>query len=156
MDGSAFDRLVRHVSEDASRRGLLKSAFAATVAGLGMASVLGTEDAEAKSCKAKCKKKNSAKGRRNCKKHCNADNQRCKSENASCNGDDSECCANEHLVCDIPFGAGNSDKKCCRGVGASCSNSPGGPHCCTGSAGRREFLCNASGLCEACPNGLCP
>src|SRR5687767_6258536 len=57
MDGSAFDRLVRRIGEEGSRRGLLRSAFAATVAGLGAASVLDADDAEAKSCKKKCKKK---------------------------------------------------------------------------------------------------
>ena len=71
MDGSAFDRLVRHIGEDGSRRGLLRSAFAATVAGLGAASVLGAEDAEAKSCKKKCKKKDSKAARKRCKKKCN-------------------------------------------------------------------------------------
>jgi hypothetical protein len=70
MDGPAFDRLVRGICEGGSRRGLFRSAFAATIAGLGAASVLGTEDAEAKSCKAKCHEKNSQKGRKNCLKKC--------------------------------------------------------------------------------------
>jgi hypothetical protein len=71
MDGSAFDRLVRHIGEDASRRGLLRSAVAATVAGLGAASILDADDAEAKSCKKKCNKKNSSSARKKCKKKCN-------------------------------------------------------------------------------------
>jgi len=155
MDGSAFDRLVRHIGEDGSRRGLLKSAFAATVAGLGVASVLGTEDAEAKSCKAKCHKKNPGRGRKNCLKKCkNGERVKCKSENAFC-GSDGECCESQHLVCDVPFGAGNSDKKCCRGEGASCGSTPGSPQCCTGSAGVREFQC-VGGVCQPCAGGLCP
>jgi hypothetical protein len=154
MDGSAFDRLVRHIGQDASRRGLLRSALA-TVAGLGVVSVLDADDAEAKSCKAKCKKKNSTKGRKNCLKKCKDGNRvKCKSENASCNGDN-ECCSTQNLVCDVPFGAGNSDTKCCRGQGASCSAIPGGPQCCTGEAGVREFNC-VDGVCQECLGAACP
>ena len=160
MDGSAFDRLVRHIGEDASRRGLLRSAFVATVAGLGVASLLGTEDAEAKSCKAKCRKKNSSKGRKNCLKKCK-DGQRvkCKSENASCDtteGATGECCASQNLVCDVPPGASNSDKKCCRGAGASCTpDGESGPKCCVGEGGEREYSC-VGGVCQVCVGAACP
>src|SRR5215211_1135803 len=131
MDGSAFDRLVRRIGDEGSRRGLLRSALAATVAGLGAASILDADDAAAKSCRAKCHKKDPGKGRKNCLKKCkNGERVKCKSENAFC-GSDGECCATQQLVCDVPFGAGNSDKKCCRGQGASCSSIPGGPQCCT-------------------------
>ena len=156
MDGSAFDRLVRHVSEDASRRGLLRSALAATVAGLGVASVLGTEDAEAKSCKARCRKKNSQKGRRNCLKKCNNGQRvQCKSENASCSsteGSTGECCASQNLVCDVPPGASNSDTKCCRGAGAECDSSN---KCCIGEASERQYAC-VNGFCEVCLGPTCP
>jgi len=70
MDGSAFDRLVRRIGDEGSRRGLLRSALAATVAGLGAASIFDADDAEAKSCKKKCKKKNSSDARKKCKKKC--------------------------------------------------------------------------------------
>jgi hypothetical protein len=144
MDGSAFDRLVRHVSEDASRRGLLKSAFAATVAGLGVASVLGTEDAEAKkdSCKKKCDKFKGKK-KRNCKKRCD---DKCLEQGAFCNND-GQCCSDDRLICEIPFGAGNSDKKCCGGQGAICSTDA---QCCIGSAGVRAFKCSG-GTCVPNP-----
>jgi hypothetical protein len=151
MDGSAFDRLVRHIGEDGSRRGLLRSAFAATVAGLGAASVLGTEDAEAKSCKAKCHKKNSKKGRKNCLKKCkDGERVKCKSENAFCDspeGATGVCCSSQNLVCDVPFGASNSDTKCCRGAGASCTpDDQSGPKCCVGEGGEREYECQG-GIC---------
>ncbi len=143
MDGSVFDRLVRHIGEEGSRRGLLRSAFAATVAGLGAASVLSPEDAEAKKCKAKCRKKNSSRGRKNCLKKCkDGQKVKCKSENASCStpeGQTGECCSSQNLGCDVPPGASNSDTKCCRGAGASCSDS--GPKCCTGEGGEREYTC---------------
>ena len=154
MDGFSFDRLVLSISEGASRRGLLRSAFAATFAGLGAASLFGSEDAEAKSCKAKCNKKKSKKKKAKCKKNCDDNNQRCRTENASCDAD-GECCSSQNLVCDVPFGAGNSDKKCCRGAGASCANIPGGTQCCTGEAGKRAFQC-IGGFCQECPGGNCP
>jgi len=154
MDGSAFDRLVRHVGGESSRRGLLRSAFVATVAGLGVASVLILDDAAAKSCKAKCENKPNRHKRAQCKKKCNQNNERCFSENKPCTSD-GQCCDKAHLVCDVPFGAGNSDKKCCRGQGATCSTSPEGPHCCTGEAGIREFDC-VSGVCQQCLGAACP
>jgi hypothetical protein len=154
MDGSAFDRLVRHIGEDASRRGVFRSVLAATVAGLGVGTLLGDEDAGAKkkSCKQKCNKFKGKK-KRECKKKCN-----CRSENASCNGPEgtrAECCAHKNLVCDVPFGAGNSDLKCCRGAGASCSTDPGGPQCCTGEGGEREYTC-VGGICQCAGAGCAP
>ena len=154
LDGSAFDRFVLHIAENASRRVLLRSAFAATVVGLGVTSLLGPDDAAAKSCKAKCNKKKNKNKRAQCKKNCDDNNQRCRTENASCSTD-GECCATQNLVCDVPFGAGNSDKKCCRGQGATCESIPGGAQCCTGEAGVRAFQC-VSGVCQACPGGNCP
>ena len=145
MDGSSFDRLVRLVTEEGSRRGLLKSAFAATIAGIGGTALLSAEEAEAKSCKAKCNKKNGNK-KAQCKKKCeDGQKVKCKSENASCDGPEGatgECCASLYLVCDVPSGAGNSDTKCCRGAGASCTP-PGasGPKCCVGEGGERQYEC---------------
>ena len=145
MDGTSFDRLARFISENASRRDLLKSALAATIAGGGATALLGAEEAEAKSCKAKCnQKKGNQKAQ--CKKKCDGGQKvKCKSENASCDspeGASGECCSTQNLVCDVPFGAGNSDTKCCRGAGASCTP-PGtnGPKCCVGEGGEREYEC---------------
>jgi hypothetical protein len=146
MDGSAFDRLVRHIGENGSRRGLLRSAFAASIAGLGAGTLLGDENAEAKkkSCKQKCNKFKGKK-KKECKKECN-----CKKENTGCNsteGTTGECCAKQNLVCDVPFGASNSDTKCCRGAGASCTpDDQSGPKCCVGEGGEREYEC-LNGTC---------
>ena len=146
MDGSSFDKLAHFVAADGSRRGLLRSALAAAVGGAGATAFLSPEETEAKSCKAKCNKKKTAKKRARCKKKCdNGQRVECKSENASCSspeGQTGECCASLNLVCDVPFGAGNSDTKCCPGPGAFCTP-PGssGPKCCVGEGGEREYEC---------------
>jgi len=147
VDGSSFDRLVRVVAADGSRRGLIRSAFAAAITGGVARNLLSPEDAEAKSCKAKCKKKKSSAARKKCRKKCdnNGSNVQCKSENEFCaspEGQTGECCASQNLVCDVPFGASNSDKKCCPGAGAFCTP-PGtsGPKCCVGEGGEREYEC---------------
>ena len=144
MDDSAFDRLVRHIGEDASRRGLLRSAFVATIAGLGAASVLGTEHAEARRCKAKCRKKNSSKGRKNCLKKCQQNGGQ-KQPGQLCDNS-GECAA--PFICAQPTNAGNSDKTCCGPSGAPCGgdnldldDQP--PLCCQG------FVCSTNDV----PNG---
>jgi len=127
MDGSAFDRLVRHVSEDGSRRGLLRSAFAAAIAGLGVASLLDAEDAEAK------------KGGRKRKR------RRCKPKPAGSPCETSkDCCTKKtKRICAVASNAGNSDLTCCGGEGAECGgdNDIGdnlAPFCCAG------FSCSTS------------
>lgn len=146
MDGSAFDRLVRHIGEGASRRGLLKSAFAASVAGLGVASVLDVEDAEAKSCKKKCNEKKDKQAKKQCKKNC----QQCKPNGSPCVKDKQCCTGKTGRICEIPFGASNGDdKKCCPGLGATCTPPEGpGPYCCTGEQGGREFECGPNLTCQ--------
>jgi hypothetical protein len=152
MDGSAFDRLVRRFGEDGSRRGLLRSAFAATVAGLGAASVLGTEDAEAKSCKSKCKKKNSKAARRRCRKQCNK-KENCFAADAPCT-DSAQCCPEKtNRVCNVPLNAGNSDRTCCGSSGAPCGGDDINlddlaPFCCT------NFVCSTDGQGTSTP-GTC-
>ena len=137
MDGSTFDRLVRHIGENGSRRGLLRSAFAATVAGFGAASVLGTEDAEAaKSCKKKCKKLNSKAARKRCRKKCNK-KENCFAADAPCT-DSAQCCPEKtNRVCNVQRNAGNSDRTCCGSTGAVCGPPDGAgddtpPFCCAG------------------------
>ena len=125
MDSSRFDTLVRLITadaSDASRRGLLRSAFAATIAGLGAASLLGAEDAEAKSCKAKCKKKKSNNARKKCKKKCdqNGNNAQCKTSGAKCKEGSNECCSAQNLICEVPIGGSSSDTYCCGGTGSPC------------------------------------
>ena len=75
--------------------------------------------------------------RRKNRKKKNQGSDRGKPEGSPCDTD-GECRSSQKLICEIPFGAGNSDKACCRGQGATCSDSQ---HCCTGEAGGREFEC---------------
>jgi hypothetical protein len=70
MDGSAFDRLARSIGEEGSRRRLLEAAVAGILAGLGLTSWLGGEDAEAKSCEKTCNNKSSNAAKKKCKKKC--------------------------------------------------------------------------------------
>ena len=123
MDSTSFDALARFTA-GSSRRQWLKSALVASAAGLGVVAGLDPEGAEAKKKggKKRCKKEG---------KFCSKDKQCCKDKKSK-------------LICDIPFGAGNSDKACCRGKGAQCSRKK---PCCTGSAGKREFEC-VQGVCQ--------
>ena len=146
MDGSSFDNLARLAAMSAARRGVLKSGLAVVLAGLGATTLLSAEEAEAKSCKAKCNKKKTKKQKAQCKKKCDQTSDQGLAEGSPCDTD-RECRATENLVCDVPFGASNSDKACCRGTGASCTPGQGGPKCCTGEAGTREFQCVA-GTCQ--------
>jgi hypothetical protein len=132
MDGSAFDRLVRHVGEDASRRGLLRSALAAAV-GLGVVSALDLEDAEAK--------KGGRKRRR----------RRCKPKplGAPCETDKDCCPKKTKRICEIEFGDSGGDKECCGGEGATCTSNA---ECCIGSAGVRAFVCNGTTCVPAPPD----
>ena len=159
MDGSSFDRLVLSISEGASRRGLLRSAFAATFAGLGVASLFGSEDAEAKSCKAKCNKKKDKKAKKKCKKKCdkNEQNAQCKTSGVKCTKNSSECCSAQNLICEVPTGSGNSDTFCCGSTGSPCGGADAlltaiPPLCCAGGGG---FVCSSTtptpGTCQPAP-----
>ena len=57
MDSISFDRLTRVIGEDISRRAVLRAAFAAAVAGLGITTLLGPDEVEGKSCQKRCKHK---------------------------------------------------------------------------------------------------
>jgi hypothetical protein len=141
MDGSAFDRLVRHIGEDGSRRDLLKSAIAASVAGLGVASVLSTEDAEAK--------KGGRKRRR----------RRCKPKPAGspCVTDKDCCTKKTHRICAVALNASNSDLTCCGGQGAPCGGDDSNlddlpPICCTGfKCSTDEQGTSTPGTCQQIP-----
>jgi len=149
MDGYRFDTLARHISEAASRRGLLRSAVAATFAGFGAASLLGDEADAAKSCKKKCKKKDNKDARKKCKKKCNTQNPPTppggKPPGTLCDAS-GECAP--PFICAQPTNAGNSDKKCCGQTGAPCGGDNGDlddqpPLCCQG------FGCSTDNI----PNG---
>ena len=152
MDGSSFDRLTRFVAADGSRRGLLRSAFAAAIAGAGTTAVLSLEEAEAKSCKAKCNKKSGSK-KAQCKKKCQKQTSTApvgsKQAGVQCTTP-SECALPN--TCDIPVNDGSGDKRCCAPQGAPCglknpdNNDDTSPFCC------RNLTCNSSttvrGTCQ--------
>ena len=146
MDGSSFDTLARLAATGAPRRTLLRSAVALVGVGLGLTALLGAEETAAQSCKAKCNKAKTKKKKAQCKKKCDQTSDQGLAEGSPCDTD-GECRATENLVCDVPFGASNSDTTCCRGTGASCTPGQGGPKCCIGEAGTREFQCVA-GTCQ--------
>ena len=158
MDGTAFDRLVRHVTVNASRRGLLTSTFAATFAGVGAASLLGSEEAAAKSCQKKCKKKENKDARKKCKKKCKQQDQNDlgqKSSGELC--DNTSECADPNTICALPLNAGNSDTKCCGVSGATCGGDDSNfddlpPFCCQGFKCSTDGLgTSTSGACQPAP-----
>ena len=130
MDTFKFDAVARLFGGGMTRRealrGLVAGAAAVTAGGV----LLSTEDASAR-------RRRRRKGKKNQK------NDRGLPEGSPCEKD-GQCRSSQKLICEIPFGAGNSDKACCRGQGATC-----GPdlHCCTGEAGGREFEC-VNGTCQ--------
>jgi hypothetical protein len=142
MDGSAFDRLVRRIGEEGSRRGLLRSAFAATVAGLGAASVLDADDAEAKSCKKKCNKKKDHKARKKCKKKCKNIDTDTIGLRQPCTKS-SQCVGN--LLCDVA----NSQN--------SCPGQETGTFCCVQSEVQApcDDGCDCCGVDVICNGGFC-
>lgn len=136
MNGSSFDRLVRHFTAEPSRRDLLRTAFAATVAGLGGGSLLGNAAEATQSCKKKCKRKNSKEARRKCKQKCNKNVCLPKAPEAPCQSS-SECCPEQtKYTCAVSHNSG-LDSVCCGTQGAACSTTF---QCCLG------FNCE-SGTC---------
>jgi hypothetical protein len=140
MDSFSFDRLARFVSEDASRRGVLRSAVATAAAGLGIAELLSPEEAEAKSCQKKCKQKAkqhgwSKKKKQACLKKCNTTGGRGKPAGTLCDTS-GECAAPN--TCDIPVNDSGGDKRCCAPTGAPCGlktadDDDTSPFCCRGN-----------------------
>jgi hypothetical protein len=141
LDGSSFDKLTRLTVAGTERRGVLRSGLAVILAGLGISTLLDTE-------KALAKKKKGKKGKGGGKKKGKGKGGECLGEGNLC-GSDNQCCPGKTLrVCEVPFGAGNSDKRCCPGAGHACTPPEGsGPYCCTGEAGKREFTC-IGGVCQ--------
>jgi hypothetical protein len=126
MDGSTFDRLARLAATSPARRSLLRSGFAAVLAGLGATSLLGSEDAEAKSCQKKCEKKKDCNqkkdndAKRKCKNKCK---KKCtcipKLPQAACTKSDDCCPDKTKYTCGTSHGSGSNT--CCGTQGAICS-----------------------------------
>jgi hypothetical protein len=129
MDTFKFDAVARLFGSGMTRRealrGLVAGAAAVTAGGV----LLQAEDVAAR--------------RRRRRKGKKQNNNRGLPEGSPCEKD-GQCRSSQKLICEIPFGASNSDKACCRGQGATCSASE---HCCTGEAGGREFEC-VNGTCQ--------
>ena len=138
MDGSAFDRLARLVSTDASRRKIVKSTSASALGALGLAALLGVEEVRAK--KGGKKKKS-----RRCKDKffatCNPPSKKCcgglACQEGSCCGklgnkkctDGSQCCGN--AICDNVSGGNPTDTQCCHQADEFCAKES---DCCNGFA----------------------
>jgi hypothetical protein len=125
MDDSTFDRLARLAAASPARRSLLKSGFAAVLAGLGAASLLGTDDVQAKSCEKQCQKKKNCNqkkdndAKRKCKDKCK---KQCtcipKLPQAACTNSN-ECCPDQtKYTCGTSHGSGSNT--CCGTSGAIC------------------------------------
>lgn len=145
MDGSAFDRLVRRIGEDGSRRSLLRSAVAGAFAGLGMTSLLGGEDAEAKSCKKKCNKKNSDSAKKKCKKKC----QKNTPSDADTIGLRQPCTSSAQCIGDLLCATANSQN--------SCPTQAIGTFCCVQSEVQAKCNdgCDCCGVSVICNGGFC-
>ena len=130
MDSFKFDAVARLFGSGMTRREALRSLVAGAAAVTAGGVLISSEDASAKRRRRKNRKKNQG-------------NSQGKPEGSACKKD-GECRSSQKLICEIPFGAGNSDKACCRGQGATCSDSQ---PCCTGEAGGREFEC-VNGTCQ--------
>ena len=155
MDGFSFDRLVRRISEEGSRRGLLRSALVAAAGGLGLTMLLGAEEAEAKSCKAKCNKKKDNKAKKKCKKKCQKQTSTAPvgSKQAGQVCENTAECAPPLSCADPLISPSGGDKKCCGQTNAPCGGDDANgddlqPGCCQG------FICSTDGLKTSTP-GTC-
>ena len=145
METTTIDTIARNLSGSMTRRSALRGLFAGAAVVAGGA-LLQVEDVSAK----KRKKKGGKKGGKGGTQPATGQPESGQptttpglAEGARCSSD-GQCSSAEHLICEIPYGAGNSDTACCRGVGATCG---GNLHCCTGEAGGREFQC-LNGTCQ--------
>jgi len=125
MDSSTFDTIARLAGT--SRRDLLRAAGASALGALGIASLLGADDAEAK-------KGGRKRRRRRCKP---------KPAGSACQTDKDCCIKKTKRVCGIPFGGSEGDPTvCCGETGTSCVNPS---DCCDG------FTCGVDDTCEPVP-----
>jgi hypothetical protein len=154
MDTANFDGITRNLGSTVNRRSALRGLVAGAAAAAVGSALLRADDASAKRRGKKGNKSNGTCRLIHCKPGFRCRKGKCRPhgkpataaglpEGSPC-ASDGQCRSSEHQICEIPFGAGNSDKACCRGEGATC-----GPdlHCCTGEAGGREFQC-VLGTCQ--------
>ncbi len=150
MDTTRFDRITAELSQNTSRRGVLRFMGAAALATGGLASLVGFE-ADAR------RKKRKSKGRGNGKHRSQSANPDAGSGNnpptsgggngsgqtmcyrpgTACSSHDQCCYSTTNSMCAVSSYASNSDKTCCGGQGAVCGprNDDGdylAPHCCAG------------------------
>ena len=139
MDTTTFDGIARNLGSSMTRRSALRGLFAGALAVAAGGALLHTDDVSAR------KRKKQPKGGKRNPGTTNPQPQPAQGqpEGSACSSDN-QCQFSENLICEIPFGASNSDKACCRGAGATCG---GNLHCCTGEAGGREFQC-VNGTCQ--------
>lgn len=160
MDHELFDRLAVSL---ASREtpGMLTRRAAGAAAALALTLGIGglvVEDAEAKSCRNKCKKKNTRKKRRRCRKKCK--NKNTCTSNADCGN--CETCTNGACVADCPADRCVTDPSgdvCCPEDFIAC-----GLACCgdttpiCASPGTCTSACTSDtecGDCGSCVSGSC-
>lgn len=151
MDHDLFDRLAVSLATRETP-GLLTRRAAGAATALALALGLGglaVDDAEARSCRNKCKQKNTKKKRRRCRKKCK-NKQKCKS-NTDCGN--CEACSNGKCVAQCPADRCITDPSgdvCCPDGFIAC-----GLACC----GDTTPICASPGTCTGadgtCPGGAC-
>ena len=149
MDSTRFDTLTRDVAAATSRRGLLGSTFAGTLAGLGLAPLLGAEETEAaKSCKKKCQKKDNKDARKKCKKKCKPTDT-ITNPNANTKALRQACTSTEECIGDLLCQGANSQQ--------SCPGQEVGTFCCvpTDVQASCDNGCDCCGLDVICNGGYC-
>jgi hypothetical protein len=143
METTTLDTIARTLGTGITRRSALRGLFAGTAAAVAGGALLQPEETSARKRKKKGGKKGSTQPTTGQPQSGQPTTTPGLAEGARCSSD-GQCTGSAHLICEIPYGAGNSDKACCRGVGATCG---GNLHCCTGEAGGREFQC-VNGTCQ--------
>jgi len=145
MDGFTFDWMVRRIGAEGSRRGLFRSAVAGTVAGLGLISLRGDEDAEAKSCKKQCNKKNSSSARKKCRKKCPPKTP----SDTDTIGLRQPCTSSSQCIGDLLCATANSQN--------SCPGQEVGTFCCVQSEvqAKCNTSCDCCGIDVICNGGYC-
>jgi hypothetical protein len=115
MDGTTFDAVARRLASGLSRRQALRGLVAGALAAVGAGTGLGTDPEQTVA----------------------ADRVRCLKAGVRCTSSKQCCTKKTNRICKQPLNAGNSDRVCCGGEGATCGgkNDDGDdirPYCCMG------------------------